>query len=45
MFFHHITAIVTFVHHTINEMQTASSPKYVLKDLLNLSSTHTNLYT
>ena len=44
MFFHHITGIVTFFHHTINEMQTASSPKYVLKGLLNLSSTHTNLY-
>ena len=44
MFFHCLTAIVTFFHHTINEMQIVYLPKYVLKGLLNLPSTHTNLY-
>ena len=43
-FFHRLTAIVTFFHHTINEMQTVYLPKYVLKSLLNLPSTHTNLH-
>ena len=42
MFFHHFITMFTFFNHAINEI--ASFPKYDLKGLLNLSSTHTSLY-
>ena len=43
MFFHHITAILLSLIIQLIKLQTASLPKYVLNDLLNLSPTHTNL--